>query len=93
MRICSWTPPKGLASRSFPNNHDTIFYYTKTSDFTWNRPGSKYDLAELDAKTSGKYSLRDEDGRRYQLTSLLNPNPDRPNLTYEFLGVTRVWRH
>jgi len=22
----------------------------------------------------------------------LNPNPDRPNLTYEFKGVTRVWR-
>ncbi len=23
---------------------------------------------------------------------LLNPNDNRPNLTYEFLGVTRVWR-
>ena len=34
----------------------------------------------------------DEGGRRYQLTSLLNPNPDRPNLTYDFKGVTRVWR-
>ena len=22
----------------------------------------------------------------------MNPNPDRPNLTYEFLGFTRVWR-
>jgi len=22
----------------------------------------------------------------------MNPNPDRPNLTYEFLGVKRVWR-
>ena len=27
-----------------------------------------------------------------QLTSLLNPNQNRPNLTYEFLGITRVWR-
>jgi site-specific DNA-methyltransferase (adenine-specific) len=28
----------------------------------------------------------------YQLSDLTNPNPDRPNLTYEFLGVTKVWR-
>lgn len=31
-------------------------------------------------------------GRRYRLDNLANPNKDRPNLTYEFLGVTRVWR-
>ena len=31
------------------------------------------------------------DGFTGSITSL-NPNPDRPNLTYEFLGVTRVWR-
>jgi hypothetical protein len=52
----------------------------------------KYDLGSLDDKTEEKYSLRDPDGRRYQLTSLLKANPDRPNLTYEFLGITRVWR-
>ncbi len=86
------TGAKGLSSKGFPNNHDTIFYYVGGPDFTWNRPFAKYDLAELDAKTASKYSLRDESGRLYQLTSLLNPNPDRPNLTYEFLGVTRVWR-
>jgi site-specific DNA-methyltransferase (adenine-specific) len=28
----------------------------------------------------------------YRLDNLINPNPDRPNLTYEFLGVTKVWR-
>ena len=26
------------------------------------------------------------------MTSLVNPNRDRPNLIYEFLGITRVWR-
>ena len=31
-------------------------------------------------------------GRRFQATSLLNPNPDRPNLTYEFHGHVKVWR-
>ena len=37
-------------------------------------------------------SIEEGTGRRYQLTSLLNPNPNRPNLTYEFKGVTKVWR-
>ena len=83
---------KGLASQGFPNNHDTIFFYSGGGEFTWNRPLLKYDLDDLDGKTAEKYSLRDPDGRQYQLTSLLNPNQDRPNLTYEFLGVKRVWR-
>jgi site-specific DNA-methyltransferase (adenine-specific) len=85
-------PSKGLASRGFPNNHDTILYYSNGPGYTWNRPLVRYDLDNLDDKTSKKYSLRDSNGRRYQLTSLLNPDNDRPNLTYEFLGVTRVWR-
>ena len=54
--------------------------------------GRRGDVDDLDPKTREKYSQRDADGRLYQLTSLINPNPDRPNLTYEFLGVTRVWR-
>ena len=37
------------------------------------------------------YKYSDERGI-YRLLPLLNPNDDRPNLTYEFLGVTRVWR-
>ena len=43
-------------------------------------------------KLEAQYHLKDADGRRYQLTSLLNPNPDPPNLTYKFKGVTKVWR-
>jgi len=83
---------KGLAFKGFPNNHDSIFYYTGSPAFTWNRPFLKYDLSNLDAKIDRKYSHRDSDGRRFQLDNLINPNPDRPNLQYEFLGVTRVWR-
>ena len=51
-----------------------------------------YDESELDEKTAGKYHYRDTDGRLYRLDNLINPNPDRPNLTYEFLGVNKVWR-
>ncbi len=61
-------------------------------DSRFRRRSTPYDPNNLDEKTLEKYALLDENGRRYQLTSLLNPNLDRPNLTYEFLGVTRVWR-
>ncbi len=83
---------KGLAFTGFPNNHDSIFFYGKGADFSFNRPFMPYDLVDLDDKTSTKYSQRDPGGRLFQLTSLLNPATDRPNLTYPFLGVTRVWR-
>ena len=51
-----------------------------------------YDPQNLDEKTASKYRHREPDGRLYRLDNLINPNRDRPNLTYEFLGVTRVWR-
>jgi site-specific DNA-methyltransferase (adenine-specific) len=86
------TLSKGLAFTGFPNNHDTIFFYGGGGQLTWNRPYTPYDPDNLDAKTSSKYSHRDPDGRLYRLDNLLNPNPARPNLTYEFLGVKRVWR-
>jgi site-specific DNA-methyltransferase (adenine-specific) len=70
-------------------NHDVILSFAKDSAISkWN---SQYLLHDL-GKVKEQYTLLDEDGRLYQLTSLLNPNPDRPNLTYEFLGVTKVWR-
>lgn len=85
---------KGLTSRQLPNNHDLIFCYQKSNAATWNAEAmfKPYDLADLDEKTRKKYSHRDQDGRLYQLSDLTNPNPDRPNLTYEFLGITKVWR-
>jgi adenine specific DNA methylase Mod len=85
---------KGLSTLRLANNHDVILAYQVSEEATWNLSAvfQEYDASALDEKTDEKYSLRDEHGRRYQLTSLINPNPDRPNLTYEFLGVTRVWR-
>ncbi len=88
------TLAKGLMTRRLPNNHDVIFCYGKTGEAFWSAAATfkPYDSADLDEKTAGKYSHRDPDGRLYQLSDLTNPNPDRPNLTYEFLGVTKVWR-
>jgi site-specific DNA-methyltransferase (adenine-specific) len=88
------TASKGLMTRRLPSNHDVILAYQRSEEATWNLDAAfaPYDLDDLDEKTAGKYSLHDEHGRPYQLTSLINPNPNRPNLTYEFLGIKRVWR-
>ncbi len=88
------TIAKALMSRRLPDNHDLILCYQKSDEATWNEDAvfQPYDLNNLDEKTAGKYTHRDKDGRLYQLDNLINPNPDRPNLTYEFLGVKRVWR-
>ena len=99
-------PSKGLARRRLPRNHGTIFAYGKTMKWKWNPSHEPYDLKILeqeyddeglatlspaDRRTIGQYP-HFEDGRRFTLGDLTNPNKDRPNLTYEFLGVTRVWR-
>jgi DNA modification methylase len=81
--------PKGHAFTRFANTHDVIFYYAKNVEkCVWNPPYAPYE----EEKVEQQYSSVDEQGRRFQLTSLLNPNPNRPNLTYEFKGVTKVWR-
>ena len=79
--------PKGLAFTRFASNHDVILVYGREGETAWNAPYI------ANPRAHEQYKLNEEEtGRRYQLTSLLNPNPDRPNLTYEFKGVTRVWR-
>lgn len=88
------TGSKALMKRRLPNNHDLLLAYRKSDGATWNENAvyTPYDEDNLPEKTARKYSHQDEDGRRYRLDNLLNPNKNRPNLTYEFLGVTRVWR-
>lgn len=88
------TLSKGQMKTKLPNNHDVILSYKRSAEAFWNPDAAfqAYDPASLDQKTAKKYCHQDPDGRRYQLTSLLSPNPDRPNLDYEFLGVRRVWR-
>ena len=82
------TTPKGLAFTRYASTSDTILYYRKTENFIWHPMYMPYTEEYAD-----RYNQIDErTGRRYQATSLLNPNADRPNLTYEFHGHTRVWR-
>ena len=80
--------PKSLHTANFPNGRDTLLRYSKGDKATFHKVYVAHDPTYV-AKA---YKYTDDDGRKYRLLPLLNPNKDRPNLTYEFLGVTRVWR-
>jgi DNA modification methylase len=81
--------PKGLATSRLPSNHDLLLAYARNRDKAkWVPQYMPHDRV----RAAEKYSARDASGRAYQLTSLLNPNANRPNLNYEFKGVTRTWR-
>jgi site-specific DNA-methyltransferase (adenine-specific) len=83
------TNAKSLAFTRFATNHDVILRYSKSENWIWNPQYIPHN-PEYIKKFYRFVEL--ETGRRYRLGDLTNPNPDRPNLTYEFLGVTRVWR-
>jgi site-specific DNA-methyltransferase (adenine-specific) len=79
--------PKSHASTNFPACTDTILRYSKSAKAVFCQPYEAHDPDYVESA----YRYRDDRGV-YRLLPLLNPNDDRPNLTYEFLGVTRVWR-
>ncbi len=79
--------PKSLGSINFPTCTDTILRYAKGVKATFHQPYEEHDPDYVESA----YRYSDEHGA-YRLLPLLNPNDNRPNLTYEFLGVTRVWR-
>ena len=76
---------KRTYSHNDPKNYgsilDSIFYYTKSRLFTWNKVFTPYSQGYIDKY----YRHYDADGRRYQLVSLRSPQP-RPNLHYEYKG-------
>jgi len=83
------TNAKSLAFTRFARNHDVVLRYTKGEKAVWNQIYTKHDPEYI--KKFYRY-IEPETGRRYRLADLTNPNKNRPNLTYEFLGITRVWR-
>jgi site-specific DNA-methyltransferase (adenine-specific) len=86
----SWhrSNPKSHHITNFANCRDIIFRYSKTEHAIFNKIYGEHAPKYVEKA----YRFIDENGRRYRLLPLLNPNKDRPNLTYEFLGVNRVWR-
>lgn len=80
---------KGLSYKGYPNNADCILYYSVSDSFTWNRAFLPHDPEYV---KKFYHNVEPHTGGRYRLDNLANPNKNRPNLTYEFLGITRVWR-
>ena len=83
------TNAKGLSFKGYPRNNDILLYYSKGRNFTWNRPFRPHDPEYVEKFY--RY-VEPETGRRYTAGDLVNPNSDRPNLTYEWNGHFRVWR-
>jgi len=80
---------KGHAFTRYPSAQDTLLYYSKGDKPTWH---TQY-LPHREEYIQSHYgNVEPETGRHYMLDNCMNPNPDRPNLTYEWNGLTRVWR-
>lgn len=81
--------PHGNVAKKFGASHDVILFYRQGDEGTWNRPYAPHREEYL----RQFYRFKDGDGRVYRLISCINPNPNRPNLTYEWNGTTKVWKY
>lgn len=84
--------PKAHISNRFPSSHDIILSYSKHQ-----KPKFLPQYGGHDPNYVEKFYRHTDPttGRRYTLDNLLNPNKNRPKLTYEFppgSGTVRVWR-
>jgi adenine-specific DNA-methyltransferase len=84
---------KRVAARShghgIPVSHDYILSYSRSANPVWN---PQY-LPTSESYIKSHYThVEPGTGRRYRLDNTLNQNPDRPNLTYAWHGITRTWR-
>ncbi len=61
---------------------DTIFWFSKGSDYVFNEQTTENDPEYLE-----RFKHRDEKGRLYRLDNLTSPNP-RPNPTYVYKGYS-----
>lgn len=83
------TNAKSHASTRYPSAHDVIFAYRKGDTATWNPQFLPHSEKLLKSHYS---NVEEGTDRRFTLGDTLNPNKDRPNLTYEWNGQLRVWR-
>jgi DNA modification methylase len=81
--------PKGHAFTRFPSTHDVILAYGRGTETAWNPQYREYDEDYIRSHYS---NIEEESGRHYTLSDCTNPNRNRPNLTYDWKGVTKVWR-
>ncbi len=81
----------GQGSKFWGANTDTIFFYKKTEQYTFNSQYSDYSKDYID-----KFYKHTEEktGRRYQLISMTAPGgASKGNPFYEVMGIKRFWRY
>ena len=83
------TTPKGHAFTRFPSTHDVLLAYGRSDEVHWHAQYAPHRQEYIESHYS---NIEPTTGRKFMLDNCLNPNPDRPNLTYEWKGLTRVWR-
>lgn len=81
----------GQNRKALDSNADTIFFYTKNGDYTFEEIYKPYTEEYLDAFY--KY-IEPETGRRYRLISMIGPGgASKGNPFYEVMGVSKYWRY
>jgi site-specific DNA-methyltransferase (adenine-specific) len=79
------TSAHGNVSGTYGDVTDTILYYVKGSNPTWNKPMMPLSEKHIEAK----YSMVDENGRRFTTRDMRNPGV-RPNLHYEYTALNGI---
>ena len=85
----TWKRRVGMSSAVHSSNRfgiqtDTILFYSKQNCHVFN-PQYNMNDGEYQKYIESRFTLRGDDGRLFQATSLVNPAP-RPNLKYEYKG-------
>ena len=78
-------------SKTWSRVADTIFFYTRKSEFTWNTPRDVHSEKYI----ADKYRHDDGDGKIFRLDNMTSPNP-RPNMMYVWKGFPspeKGWRY
>lgn len=77
--------------RAFGNISDTILFYSRSHEYTFNTQYAPYDPEYV---ADFYRHIEPETGRRYRLGDLTGPGgAAKGNPQYEVMGVTRFWRY
>lgn len=74
-------------ARRYGRITDTILFYTKSDEWTWNQQYAEYDDKQL-----ARFRNQDEDGRWWRDDSLSAKGLTGGGYEYEYKGITSLWR-
>ena len=75
-------------ARRYGSVHDTMLYYSKSNQYTWNPSFQAYDPEYVEQY----YRYSDDNGRRFMSGDLGASGLQGGGYEYEWKGVVRVWR-